>query len=94
MEKYFQHVIESLTMEDVYLLGILQDYDAVSKQKSIKNSKVLELSNNSEAKYRKTIDRLSALQFVVLVKDYKEHTIYISEYGTLALSEVIKSMEG
>jgi hypothetical protein len=86
--------VNGLTIDDTILLGILQDKDAISKQKSIKVSVVLKESEYTEAKFRKSIDRLTALQFIVLNKDYKEHGVFISEYGVVALKNTLETMGG
>lgn len=94
MDQYFRCVVNGLTIDDTILLGILQDKDAISKQKSIKVSVVLKESEYTEAKFRKSIDRLTALQFIVLNKDYKEHGVFISEYGVVALKNTLETMGG
>lgn len=94
MDQYFRCVVSGLTIDDTMLLGILQDKDAISKQKSIKVSVVLKESEYTEAKFRKSIDRLTALQFITLNKDYKEHGVFISEYGVIALKNTLETMGG
>lgn len=94
MDQYFRDVVSSLTIEDIMILGILQDQDAISKQKSIKTTTILKISESTEAKFRKSMDRLTALQFVISNKDYKEHGLFISEYGVNALKNILETMEG
>ena len=94
VDQYFRCVVSGLTIDDTMILGILQDKDAISKQKSIKVSVVLKDSEYTEAKFRKSIDRLTALQFIILNKDYKEHGVFISEYGIIALRNTIETMGG
>lgn len=93
MEQYFAAVVETLSIEDSTILGILHDDDANSKVKAIKVNDLWQKSGLSEAKFRKVMDRLTALRFIVFVKDYKEHSIFISDYGVEALESILKTME-
>lgn len=94
MDQYFSDVVHSLTLEDISILGILHDQEATSKQKSIKTTTILKMSDSTEAKFRKSTDRLTALQFVISNKDYKEHGLFISEYGVQALKNILETMGG
>lgn len=92
MDQYFNEVVKSLTIEDTMILGVLKDNEATSKQRSIKVNMVQKMSESTEAKFRKSIDRLTALQFVVPNKDYKEHGLFISHYGLHALQNILTNM--
>lgn len=93
METYFNAVVSNLTIEDSMLLGILLSNDATSKVKAMRGQAVFEKSASTEAKYRKMMDRLVALQFIIVVKDFKEHTLYISEFGVAALNDLLETMK-
>lgn len=94
MEEYFHHILKSLTIEDVSILGILYDEDANSKVKAIKSPLLYGRSDTSEAKYRKVIGRLTSLNFIEINSDYKEHSLFITEYGKKALELTIENMKG
>lgn len=93
MDDYFREIVKDLTIEDIALLNTIHDQDAVSKQKSIKVSHVMTLCDTTEAKYRKMVDKLVSLKFIVLNKDYKEHGLFISDYGINALTNTLENME-
>lgn len=94
MDDYLNEIISNLTIEDINLLGILQAEDASTKQKSIRLQSVFAKCETTEAKFRKLIDKLSALKFVTINKDYKEHRLFISDYGVIALNNILQTMEG
>ena len=94
MDGYFEEVINSLTVKEIFLLNILHEHNALSKQKSIKVQTIFEMNETTEAKFRKMVDRLSALQFIIVNKDYKEHNMHISHYGISALTNMLETMGG
>jgi predicted transcriptional regulator len=92
--EYFEHVIKSVTLEDSNVLGILYEQDATAKVKAMIGKNVLKQSGLSEAKFRKVIGRLEALTFVNINSDYKEHSIFITDYGLQALNRILDTMKG
>lgn len=86
MDTYFDSVIDNLTRNDLYILGLLSDEGADLKFKSIRKKTIQAKTQLTDATFRKSIDRLEALQFINIVKNSKEHTIFITQYGQEALS--------
>lgn len=85
MDTYFASVIDNLTRNDLYILGLLSDEGADLKFKSIRKKTIQAKTQLTDATFRKSIDRLEALQFINIVKNSKEHTIFITQYGQEAL---------
>lgn len=92
--EYFDLVVKSLTLEDSHVLGILYEQDATAKVKAMISKNVSLQGNLSEAKFRKIVGRLQALIFVNINSDYKEHSMYITEYGLKALHQILDTMKG
>jgi RIO-like serine/threonine protein kinase len=88
---YFEHIVSRLTLDDMQILAMLSDKDFTASFKAVKKKEIFELLGFSEANYRKTIYRLDALNFIETLTGVKEHKIYITNYGLLAIQ---KSLEG
>jgi RIO-like serine/threonine protein kinase len=93
-EKYFQQITNNLDVDDLMILDSLKEDDANVKFKAMKNTVLFERSGMSEAKYRKTIARLSSISFIEANTTNKEHALFITEYGMIALQIMIKKAEG
>lgn len=83
---YFHSVVTKLNCEDVAILIILMERNAISHFKSIGNQSVFELSSLTEAKYRRTINRLNALDFVQTSHIGKERLLFLTQYGEAAFA--------
>jgi predicted MarR family transcription regulator len=94
LENYFEHIMKSLTIEDVGILHILLEEDATAKVKSLRNVSLYERSQTTEAKYRKILNRLIATSFIETNTDYKEHSIFITEFGINAFEQTLENMKG
>lgn len=90
MTDYFDVVVSDLNIDDLGILGILLDNEAINNFKSLKYQKVLELSNLSKAKFYKTIHRLTANKFIEIIAG-KEYKMHITEFGIMAIQ---KSLNG
>lgn len=90
-EDYFDHVVSSLTFEDMQLLGTLYAQEATASFKSLKTSTVQELTGLTEATYRRTVSRLLANRFIEIIPVKKQNSVYITQYGIAAL---MKNVEG
>jgi RIO-like serine/threonine protein kinase len=82
---YFEQITNRLTLDDLEILTHLQDNEATATFKALKNQKLFELSKLSEAKYRKTISKLTSILFVETDTSEREHSLYITTYGLAAL---------
>lgn len=90
---YFLTVVNSLKIDEVTILGFLQDQDADMEFKAIKRGYLFEISKLTEANFRKTLNRLEALQFVKISVGGKEHHVYISPFGKEALSISVEGVK-
>jgi DNA-binding IclR family transcriptional regulator len=84
---YFQNVITKLTHEDINLLTILREHEATSIFKAVRNQKVFEQSNLTEAQYRRVFNRLVALDFIHVTPSSREYLLYLTPYGEAAHEE-------
>lgn len=88
---YFQNIVNNLTLDDMNVLGILIDNEATATFKSMRKKDIFERSGLSEANYRKVIYRLDAINFIETVIGNKEHMLFITNFGIMAVE---KSLEG
>ncbi len=93
MNNYFPYIISKLTIDDMTILGILSDQQANAVFKSVKKRDVLKKASLSEANFRKSTYRLEANGFIEIVKTDREHKIYITEFGQIALNESLNEEE-
>lgn len=93
LNDYFDHIFRQLTIEEVAVLGILLDRDATAAFKSVRRSQLYESSDMSLATFRKTIDKLKATSFIEAVTARKEHKVYLTSYGLLALEKSLKEVK-
>lgn len=92
MHEYFDHVVESLNIDDISVLGILADNDATAKFKAMRKKDVFSRSGLTEAKYRKVLHRLDALNFIEVVIGGKEHKFYINDFGLFAIEKSLEDV--
>ncbi|WP_299831288.1 hypothetical protein [uncultured Metabacillus sp.] len=90
MNDYFSYILSNLSLNELSVLGILSDNQANLVFKSMKKKTIQDLSQLSTAKFRKSLDRLEANRFIEIVTNEKEHKIYITEYGQIALNQSLK----
>ncbi|MWV44855.1 hypothetical protein GRF59_14635 [Paenibacillus sp. HJL G12] len=90
MENYFEYVLSSLTIDDVFILGALQEAEATAGFKAVSNADLQKTVAFTEATYRRTINRLCANKFVETINVKKQNLLYLTEYGIAA---VTKSLE-
>jgi predicted transcriptional regulator len=93
VKEYFDHIIRQLAIEEVSVLGILLDRDATAAFKSVRRSQLYENSDMSLATFRKTIDKLKSTSFIEVVTTRKEHKVYLTSYGLLALEKSLKEVK-
>lgn len=92
MDDYFKDVVSSLSIDDMNILGILYDNEALATFKAINGNEVFETSGLSEATYRKIIYRLIANKFVEAVTLKRQHSLFITQYGATALKTSLEGM--
>jgi RIO-like serine/threonine protein kinase len=92
-EAYFQQITESLDSTDLMVLNYLKSMDATIKFKAIRNTKLQEEVGFTDAQYRKTITRLTSIKFVKVNTTNKEHALFITEYGDLALNAMLQKAQ-
>lgn len=90
-ENYFLHIVNRLTIDDISVLGVLIDNKATAPFKAMKKKELSEVADISEANLRKTIYRLDVANFVETVTGIREHKLYVTDLGVLAIE---KSLEG
>jgi len=91
LEQYFYHILSSLTINDMNLLAILYERESDVSFKAITKQELSLISNLTEYKFKKSIHRLEALNFIDVLVDGKQHAVFITRYGKIALE---KNLEG
>lgn len=92
MEGYLHFIVSKLTIEELSILGILNDKDATAAFKAIRRSLLFKESKLSTATFRKTVDKLTATQFLKIVTGGKEGKLYLSYYGQKALQQSLEEV--
>lgn len=87
MSDYFSHIVKRLSFDDMNVLSILFDKDAVAKFKAVKKSEVFNSSELTEANFRKVVYRLDAINFLETVVGNKEHRYFITNFGVKAIND-------
>lgn len=85
MDTYFEEIVDSLTINDIKVLGYLNDQDADMKFKSVKREVLRNEINLTLAEFRRVVCRLEITKLIDIVTDQKEHRIYITNLGKIAL---------
>lgn len=93
MESYFHHIVSKLSYDEMSVLGYLSDNLADAMFKSIKKKDVQNEINLSTANFRKALYRLEANRFIEINSNSKEHRLFITEFGQLALNEQLQEEE-
>jgi hypothetical protein len=91
MKDYFEVVVSSLTIDDMFVLGILLEKEATAAFKALSNHEIMTLAKLTEATYRRIIYRLVANKFIEVISVKKQNALYLTEYGKLA---IIRNIEG
>ena len=90
MQEYFQQITSKLTFDEMVVLGYLSDKQANVVFKSVKKKDILDDTQLTTSKLRTSLIRLEANNLIEIVSNSKEHRVYITEYGQLALNEHLK----
>ncbi len=85
MDIYFTTLIDRLTINEIELLNFLTSNEATNRFSATTKKHLLIESKLSEAKFRKSINRLEALNFIEIVSGNREHLIFVTEYGQNAI---------
>jgi DNA-binding IclR family transcriptional regulator len=85
VEQYFNDVVSSLSLDDMRILSILFDNEASAGFRAMKNIDIQNLSGLSESTYRRCVNRLRANKFIETFIGKKQHSLYVTHYGTQAL---------
>jgi RIO-like serine/threonine protein kinase len=93
MEKYTDYIVASLTANDMKILAVLETLEANATFKSITRNMLKERSELTDFKFRKSLNRLEALMFIVVLKDGKAHRVYVTEFGEVALNKNLEEDE-
>lgn len=88
MNEYFQTVVSRIKSEDITLLNILAKEGSIAAYKAIPRSRLMDLSELSDANFRKVLQKLQALCFIEIENSAKESEIYLTAYGQQAHGKV------
>lgn len=88
MDRYFQSIVDRLTLDEIELMNYLSKGESNSRLSAKMKRDVFEESKLSEAKFRKIINRLEAMNFIEIVVGSKDHFIFVNEYGQNAIQYI------
>ena len=84
MDSYKDVIISKLTLDDVLLLGILYENDATMTHKAMRKKSILEKSNLTDARYKKSLYRLSGGYLIDTVSGITEQRLFLTNEGCKA----------
>lgn len=88
MDRYFLSLTERLSLEEIEILNSLTSNEASNRFSARTKKEVQEESKLSEAKFRKILYRLEAMNFIEIVSGSKEHLMFVTEYGQNAIHSI------
>ena len=81
MDAYKQAIISKLTLDDVLLLGVLYENDATMTHKAMRKKSILEKSSLTDAKYKKSLYRLSGSCLIEAVSGITDQRLFLTSEG-------------
>jgi len=90
LENYFDAVVGSLTIDDMYVLGTLHENDATAGFKAMPNTEIFRIVKFTEATYRRTINRLCANKLIETIGVSKQNLFYLTEFGRAAVTKTFE----
>lgn len=93
MDSYFTLLVNRLTLDDIEVLNTLIKHESTNRFSARTKKEILEMSELSEARFRKTISRLDANYFIDICTGNKDHLLYITEYGIQAIQYIYERVE-
>lgn len=85
MDNYFLSVVEKLELNELELLNTLTRSESTNRFSAVTKKCLFEKMNQTEAKFRKVLYRLEAMNLIEVVAGNKEHSIFVTEYGQNAI---------
>jgi len=85
MDNYFLSLTDRLTIDEIELLNSLTSSESINRFSAKTKKELFSQSNLTEAKFRKILYRLEALNFISIVAGSREHLIFVTEYGQNAI---------
>lgn len=88
MNRYFQTLVERLSLDDIEVLNSLIKNESTNRFSSTTKKEIQEVSKLTESKFRKSIARLEAMNFLEITAGSREHVLYVTEYGLEAIQNI------
>lgn len=85
MDRYFLSIVQRLTLEELEMLNYLTKNEINNRFSAIKKKELQNITNFTEAIFRKIFTRLEALNLIEVVTGSKDHLVYVNEYGENAI---------
>ena len=86
--EHFRTLVDGLDLTDIEILNFLSSKGSYSKFSAQTKKESMETLQMSESKIRKSIIRLEAMKFIDVVVGSREHLIYVTDYGKIAISSI------
>lgn len=88
MKTHFLSLIERLTLEEIELLNYLISKEATNRFTAQTKKEIFSVFNLTEAKFRKILCRLEAMNFIEIVAGSRDRFVYANEYGMEVIQKV------
>jgi RIO-like serine/threonine protein kinase len=93
VEEYFKDIVLNLSPEDLTIISVLNEKEAKAPFKAVRSQLVHQTCGLTESKYRRSISKLISLLLISSKTERKEHSLYITHYGLLAMDTLMKIAE-
>jgi len=90
MINYFESLVDNLTIDDIELLNILTSKESNAKFSSKSKQDILEISDLTETKFRKSVIKLEALNFINTSIINRKQMLFVTEYGQKAIQIIFE----
>lgn len=86
MDIYFTSIVDRLNLDDIQVLSSLFAQESINRISAKTKKEVLDKCHLSEARFRKSINRLDANNLIEIHTGSRGHLLFITEYGINALN--------
>lgn len=88
MKSHFSSLIERLTLDDIEILNSLTSQESISRFSAKTKKEIQDFTKISESKFRKTLCRLEAMNFIEIVPGNREHLLFVTDFGQSAIQNI------
>jgi hypothetical protein len=90
MDNYFSTIVGRLTLDDIETLNFLTSNGSTTRFSAMTKKHLSNEVKQSEAKLRKVLCRLEAMFLIEVFSGNKEHLIFVTNYGNIAIQSIFE----